>query len=204
MNEMKLLLVLLVCVISGHAITKQELLKKTEDAVDVLMTWYNNRTGLFDGVGWWNSANCMTSMTTYWLQSGGATNREILLIKWLLGSQKHRWIMNHTFAINNGRFVTGWYPDSLDDAAWWGLAWIKAFDVTGERRYLDAAVPIADNILKYVDDVCGGGSWRSTNKKFKNAITNSLLIKLLISLHNRLDSQKSKYYLDHATAIFDW
>ena len=35
-------------------------LSRAEAALDVLQSWYNTSTGIWDTCGWWNDANCMT------------------------------------------------------------------------------------------------------------------------------------------------
>lgn len=47
--------------------------------------------------------------------------------------------------------------NSIDDSLWWGLAWIRAFDLTGDHKYLEMSAFIADYIYQFHDDICGGG-----------------------------------------------
>lgn len=109
-------------------------------------------------------------------------------------------MLNNTYTINNGHFMT----DSLDDTAWWALLWVKAYDVTGDRRYLDTAQNITDYLMNYVDGVCAGGIWWSTRKQYKNAVTNELLTKLTISMSNRLTGDNARYYLEDALGSYYW
>ena len=53
----------------------------------------------------------------------------------------------------HARFVSTYY----DDNAWWALAWIAAFDLTRESRYLEAALTIFARNTAAWDDSCGGG-----------------------------------------------
>ena len=57
----------------------------------------------------------------------------------------------------------------------------------------------ADYIYSFKDDKCGGGVWWSKEKKYKNAITNELFIKLAAAIHNRAPGDTK--YLAQATEV---
>ena len=157
---------------------------RTEAAADALMGFYNQETGLWDTTGWWNSANAMTAMLDYWTRTGTAEHREAIA---------------NTFEKNGADDFTNEY---LDDTGWWGLAWVRAYDLTGEQRYLEMAERTAAHMNDYRDDVCGGGVWWRTDKTYKNAVTNELFIKLSASLHNRIPGDTA--HLQRAQETWQW
>jgi len=44
---------------------KQTYTLNTIAGIDALQGWYNNKTGLWDSTGWWNSANCLTVLADF-------------------------------------------------------------------------------------------------------------------------------------------
>ena len=74
----------------------------------------------------------------------------------------------------------------IDDTGWWGLAWVRAYDLTKDHKYLEMAKFDANYMYSYHDTKCGGGLYWKIDKKVKNAIPNELFIKLSASLHNRI------------------
>ena len=52
---------------------------------------------------------------------------------------------------------TNYINDYYDDEGWWILAWIKAYDLTNDNKYLKMAkITFSDMALGW-DSVCGGG-----------------------------------------------
>lgn len=153
-------------------------------AATAMMQLYDLGKGTWRETGWWNSANALTAMLDY---------------SRLTGSTSYRYVMANTFDKNSrGNFTN----DYLDDTGWWGLAWVRAFDLTGEQRYLDMARRDAEHMWRYKDDRCGGGVWWKTDKRYKNAITNELFIKLAASLHNRMGGDTT--WLSRADEVWRW
>jgi len=77
-----------------------------------------------------------------------------------------------------------------DDAGWWALAWIKAYDLTNEQKYLDMAAVIFQFMTGGWDDgTCNGGLyWQQNhqdpngNSPYKNAIANELFLAVAAAL----------------------
>ena len=91
----------------------------------------------------------------------------------------------------------------FDDNGWWGLAWIRAYDLTSEVRYLDAAKRIFDNMVTAWDDTCDGGVWWNEDRQYKNAITNELFLTLAARLHLRSPGGDG-HHLDWALREWHW
>jgi predicted alpha-1,6-mannanase (GH76 family) len=154
--------------------------------IEALHRWYRPWTGRWRTAGWWNAANALTAVIAYTQRSGDDRYRDVPGRTFRAARRRHR------------DFVNNFY----DDNGWWGLAWVAAFDLTGEDRYLAAARTIFANMLTGWDDTCGGGMWWNTERKYKNAITNELFLTLAARLHQRCPADGA--YLDWARREWDW
>ncbi len=157
---------------------------RLDAAATALMQLYDPGKGLWRSIGWWNSANALTALIDY----SRAT-----------GSTAYRYAIADAFDKNDGDGFTNEY---MDDTGWWGLAWVRAYDLTGDARYLAMARRDADYIWSFEDGTCGGGVWWRNDKKYKNAVTNELFIKLSASLHNRIPGDTT--YLSRAEKVWRW
>jgi predicted alpha-1,6-mannanase (GH76 family) len=151
--------------------------------VKVLMDGYDSGTGLIGG-GWWTSAVALSTVMTY-QQTTGDTS--------------YNYAISGAFTANKGSNFENSY---LDDTGWWALAWVQAYDITGDVDYLHMAETDAAYIHGYWDSTCGGGVWWSTAKTYKNAIPNELFLELTAALHNRVAGDTT--YLGWANAEWNW
>jgi len=152
----------------------------------VLQQWYNPK-GLWDSTGWWNAANCLEAIES---------------VVELTNGEEYRGVIRTTFERNaRGKFLNEYY----DDEGWWALAWIRAFDLTGEKRYLEMAKTIFADMKAGWDDHCGGGIWWKKDRRYKNAIANELFLLTAIRLHQRTPGDSGPgSYLDWAQREWAW
>jgi predicted alpha-1,6-mannanase (GH76 family) len=153
--------------------------------IGALQRWYVPSSGLWTTTGWWNAANALTAVIAY-------TQRT--------GDRAHAWVIETTFAAARRRhadFVNSYY----DDNGWWALAWVAAYDLTRDIRYLNAARTIFARNQAGWDDTCRGGLWWNEARKYKNAITNELFLTLAALLHQRTKGEGGSY---RSWALREW
>lgn len=172
-------------------------LARARVAADVLMSSYDQKKAWFPS-SWWNSAVSLQTIGDYLERTGDRRYLEQL---------------DHTFETNKGPFPAGelssdeiygnFTSRAIDDAGWWALNWIQAYDLTGQQKYLDMAVTIADFMNDFWDpSSCGGGIWWNEERTYKNAVTNGQWIRLTAELHNRIPGDTD--WLDRAEEAWAW
>ncbi|MBD1843597.1 carbohydrate-binding protein [Cyanobacteria bacterium FACHB-63] len=152
-----------------------------------LQMFYNTGTGLWDTTNWWNAANALEATIEYSRLTDSLTYRGNIFNTFY---QKPRY----------ANFINPWFRD---DDGWWAIAWIRAYDLTGEQKYLDQAKFIFWDMTKGWDNVCNGGLyWHKRELNYKNAITNGLLLSVAAKLNLR--EPNDKRYLEWSQKIWKW
>ncbi|MFD5831395.1 glycoside hydrolase family 76 protein [Lentzea sp. NPDC060358] len=162
-------------------------------AADALMYSYDPSAAWWPS-SWWNSATTLTAV----LDSG---------------VRDHDWVIARTFDVNRGTFAAGrrgtdpvegdFISRSIDDSAWWGLAWVAAYDRTGDQRYLATATTIANYVHQHWDTrTCGGGVWWDREHTYKNAVTNGQYLRLTASISRRTPGDT--VWSQRARTAADW
>ncbi len=106
-------------------------------------------------------------------------------------------------AFYEGRAARGWLVDYYDDEAWMTLALMRAFDLTGDQRYLDTAETIyKDIMLAWDTSCCGthlGGIWWDKKKTSKATASNAGPALAGVRLAKRTNRSE---YLDFAKKVY--
>jgi predicted alpha-1,6-mannanase (GH76 family) len=98
----------------------------------------------------------------------------------------------------------GFINKFYDDEGWGALAWVDAYDLTGDARYLSMAESIFMDMAGGWDDACGGGIWWSKDRQYKNAIANELFLSVAAHLANRTQRQERQHYLEWSRRELRW
>ena len=178
--------------------TPKQSLHRADLAVKALQQWYVPTTGLYRTTGWWNSANAITALTDYMRVSG--THKYVgILTNTYTRAQIEQRTADSDETTGNPGFLNKYY----DDEGWWALAWIDAYDLTHDSRYLATAQSIFDDMTTGWDETCNGGIWWSKDRKYKNAIANELFLSVAAHLATRVPADRQKF-ADWAAKEWQW
>ena len=191
--------------------------------VNTAITLTGQRNRIQDTARWWNSANAITAVIGYMSVTGDRSYlKSVVENTFTKAPGVHRPVTTRPSLAQSrqllGRvsypgFINGFY----DDEGWWALAWIDAYDLTGEEKYLAAAEDIFQDMAGGWDDVWHGGIyWGKYNGQpdragaaavpagwhgpYKNAIANELFISAAAALALRRPDRDGE---DHADFL-DW
>lgn len=171
--------------------TKQQRIDHMLNASGVLnRQWYEQENGMWQDM-WWNSGAIL------------ATIGDVALINEDFKQTATEIYSNSLIAAkaSNPYHSHSWLDDFYDDEGWWALGWIKAYDVTNDTRYLEAANEIFDDLLKGNHATCGGHWWNKA-KTYNAAIGNELYLAVAASLANRVED--GTFYRKHAQSQLKW
>lgn len=168
--------------------TCQDLRSRAKAGMAVLQGYYDQGSGLYSGNEWWRGANMLEVAIDFTRETGDASYLDTF---------------DNTFEKNKGaNFINEFY----DDEGWWALAWIRAYDLTHNQKYLDMAKVLFDDIAASWDaDHCGGGVYWKKETDAKTAISNELFLVLAARLHLRTPGDTGPgSYLEWAQREWDW
>ncbi len=181
---------------------------------------------------WWNSANAITALIGYMAVTGDRSYLEPAVANTFTrapGTHRPVYARRTSPAWPFLRFSRGAYQGFInafyDDEGWWALAWLDAYDLTGEDKYLAAANDIFLDMAAGWDDYWGGGIYWGKNDGrpdskgasavphgwsvgYKNAIANELFIAAAAGLGLRHRGRPARSgqpdYLDWARRGWAW
>ena len=159
---------------------------RVETGLRSLQKWYNPNTCLWETTNWWNAANITTALIRY---------------SAVTGSEEYLPIIDQVFERNKDYVIPGkigrpdvqkkdFLNEFYDDEGWWALAWIDAYRLTGQKKYLKMAQTIFKDMTTGYDKVCNGGIYWKKPKQYKNAIANNLFILTALRLHQEAPTTK--------------
>ena len=197
-KEIKKIFLLLLVLMTAWTGSAQNGTDFTEKAIQELQNWYSPETGLWNTTSWWNAANALTGIIRYTA---------------VTGDNQYEYIIENTFnktkefivpanGENPERTVKNFINDYYDDEGWWALAWIEAYDLTGEKKYLEMAEVIFEDMVTGWDEKCGGGIYWKKGLPYKSAISNELFMLLAARLALRCENEI--YYLNWADKEWQW
>ncbi|MGB5499205.1 MAG: glycoside hydrolase family 76 protein [Maribacter sp.] len=193
------LLIFLVVGLSFQTFAQNQINKQAEKLTYQLENWYNLETGLWDTTSWWNGANILTALINNAKLNGDDSFKETVA---------------HTFDITKEFKVAGttekgawicknYINDFYDDEGWWALAWLDAWEYTGEQRYLDMANIIFEDITLGWSEK-GGLYWKK-GLNYRGSISNGLTLTLATRLHlSGTKDVNGRSALNWATTIWEW
>jgi predicted alpha-1,6-mannanase (GH76 family) len=181
--------------------------------------------------GWWNSANALTAVIGYMAVTGDRSFvKPVVENTFTRAPKAYRPVNTHLsvsrpFALNLTSYQ-GFINAFYDDEGWWALAWISAYDLTGEGRYLACAKDIFADMTAGWDDTWGGGIYwgkyagqpdragmvavpRRWTGPYKNAIANELFIAVAGALGVRVRNREQagnahEEYVQWALRGWEW
>ncbi len=162
---------------------------RDDAALAAITQMYIPETGSWNAGYRWTFANAVEAVESSYARTGGDNHWDLVL-----GTYERQKGDNF---LNDGGY---------DDQLWWGHAWLRAYELTGDSAYLDMVkIIFADALNGWEPAVCGGGMWWQKTAVYKNAITNELFLLLAASLHNHVAGDSGPgSYIDWAHEAWQW
>lgn len=162
-------------------------------ALDSLMANFGTDSGEAWSTNWWTTATTLDTVIEYEKNTGD--RRYVADVAAIYDTD-----------VEQGGFAGhDFVNDYTDDSLWWGVAWLHAYQLTGDRRYLATAQHVADYAATMWTPSCAGGvEWANGNVpggQQKNAVTNELYGQLNAELYN---VTRVRAYHDRAVQEWNW
>ena len=199
--------------------------------VNTAIALAGQRNRIQDTARWWNSANAITAVIGYMSVTGDRSYLKSVVENTFAkapGVRRPvaRVSLARPLAVLRRAAYAGFINGFYDDEGWWALAWIDAYDLTGEDKYLAAAEDIFSDMAGGWDDTWSGGiDWGKYNGQpdragaaavpagwhgpYKNAIANELFIAVAAALavrqrHRNPDGEAHADCLNWARRAWAW
>lgn len=110
------------------------------------------------------------------------------------------------YVVNRGWTPLGATNEGLayDDNIWIAINFIQAYEVTGNKAYLDKAKYLADFLIREAWFEPLGGFFWDTRHEARHSCSNNPAIKLFVDISKYTDTNTKTYYLDWAKKIYDF
>ncbi|KZP26488.1 glycoside hydrolase family 76 protein [Athelia psychrophila] len=185
--------------VNSLTISKRGTCPATNTAAEALASriqshYFNIVTGEYSEL--WTDANTLEDIHTLML-AAGVTTWDSLAGESYIGRVANTGIPSWSTVLDG----------SYDDAQWiilslWKIADYQTSQGKSATNYLNAANTIYDIVSAQWDDTtCNGGVWWSSDKNYKNSITNHLYLYTSAEGFNRNSNQT---YLDNAEKTWTW
>ena len=201
-------------------------------AFNTLQEWYNETTGIWDTCGWWNAANCITTIADLAKLDSSVVDTATYVfnntyhVAPIMSNPNPGPEIDNNSEMNmlvprNAHHSSQWLDSAYDDDLWWALAWIAAYDVTKRQTYLTTAQNIFSSMvcasnLQFTECILineqvsawgtrcsNGGLLWNAGDSYISAISNELFLSTAAHLANRVPSKKT-YYVSWAKKEWDW
>ncbi|SEO38316.1 Predicted alpha-1,6-mannanase, GH76 family [Paenibacillus sp. OV219] len=193
----------------GGAATSEGTVQKTAPSVwseradlaqkELLSSFWNEDRGLFNNAVPCIDQQCDNPFNYWWLAhavdvltDGYERTGDMQYVKQL--DKLYQGLLGR----NGGDFINDYY----DDMEWMALAWLRAYDATGDERYQQAAMTLWQDIQTGWNDAVGGGiAWRKSQTDYKNTPANAPAIILAARVY---EHTKAAADLEWAKKLYDW
>ncbi len=137
----------------------------------------------------WTFANDVEAVESSYARTGGEKGWDIV-----------------STSFDKGKYDNFEGEPGYDDELWWAHTWLRAYELSGDAKYLDMAKRIfADATKGWEPSVCKGGIWWQKRAVYKNAISNELFLLVAAALHNHVPNDTGAgSYLDWANKEWTW